>query len=480
MSSTSPGRGNPRGSSDPEYAANLRRATLASSVGSALEYYDFALYGLASALIFGKLFFPALGPGAGIAAGFATYAVGFFARPFGGLFFGAMGDKLGRKTVLIITIALMGGSTTLIGVLPTGEAIGFWAPVLLVILRVLQGFGAGAEQAGATTLMAEYSPVRRRGYFSALPFVGIMLGTIIASVVFFLLGLVDAKIVHDWLWRIPFLASIVLIGLALFIRLRLRESPTFITLEKQEQIAKTPLRDAFRLSGRTILRGIGLRMAENGGSAIWQTLAVSFITHVVHVEPWVGPLAIALGAGLGLVVIPLAGALSDRFGRMRIYRIGSIIQLVLAIPAWWLLSQGNPALVIPVLAISYCFGVNVMLGAQCAALPELFGNQRRYIGVAVSREFSAVIAGGIAPFIGALLLGIFSSSWLPLAIYVIVLSAITLWATLVTPETRARDLNLLQDAIDDSHTDVSSRPTPMVSRRQHQLNVSAGNRSAEA
>ncbi|GAB2511592.1 MFS transporter [Paramicrobacterium agarici] len=464
----------PRGSADPEYAANLRRATLASSVGSALEYYDFALYGLASALIFGELFFPALGTNAGLAAGFATFAVGFLARPFGGLLFGTLGDKLGRKGVLIATIGLMGVSTTLIGVLPTGDQIGIWAPILLVVLRVLQGLGAGAEQAGATVLMAEYAPVRRRGYFSALPFVGIMIGTIIASVVFFLLGLVDTQIVHDWLWRVPFLASILLIAVAIFIRLRLRESPAFINLEKSEQIAHNPLREAFAHSWRTLLRGIGLRMAENGGSAIYQTLAVSYITQVVAVDEWQGPLAIAIGAIIGIFVIPVAGALSDRFGRMRVYRIGSVIQLVLAFPAWWLMSTGSVWLIIPVLAITYGLGVNVMLGAQCAALPELFGNRHRYIGVAITREFSAVIAGGIAPLIGAGLLAAFSDSWVPLAGYVVLLSALTLWATIVTPETRARDLDLASDAIDDSNEDVSSRPLPTVSRREFKRNGGRG------
>ena len=187
-----------RGSNDPEYAANLKRATLAASVGSALEYYDFALYSLASALIFGKIFFPGLGDAAGTVASLATLAIGFLARPLGGLFFGTLGDKLGRKWVLMITIALMGGASTLIGVLPTADAIGVWAPILLILLRVCQGFGAGAEQAGATTLMAEYSPVRRRGYYSALPFVGIMLGTLLASAVFVGLGQVPTEALLSW------------------------------------------------------------------------------------------------------------------------------------------------------------------------------------------------------------------------------------------------------------------------------------------
>src|SRR5690606_6261125 len=221
---------------DPEYAANLRRATLASSIGSALEYFDFALYGLSTALIFNVLFFPQDDPAMATVAAFATFGVGFLARPFGGLFFGVLGDKLGRKWVLVVTILLMGGASTAIGLLPTYDAVGLWAPVLLVLMRLLQGFGAGAEQAGATVLMAEYSPVRRRGFFSALPFIGIQAGTLLAALVFSGISLLPQEALLSWGWRVPFLASFVLILLALFIRMRLRETPTFIELEKHEQI----------------------------------------------------------------------------------------------------------------------------------------------------------------------------------------------------------------------------------------------------
>lgn len=450
-----------RADDDPEYAANLQRATLAASVGSALEYYDFALYSLASALIFGKIFFPALGGSAAVVASFATLAIGFFARPVGGLFFGVLGDRLGRKWILMITIALMGGSSTLIGVLPTGEQVGILAPILLVTLRILQGFGAGAEQAGATTLMAEYAPVRRRGYYSALPFVGIMVGTLIASLVFVGLGQIPEDALLGWVWRIPFLASIVLIAVAVFIRLRLKESPTFVELEKQEQVAEHPLQEVFRSSSPSLLRGIGLRMAENGGSYIYQTLAISYVT-VLGVQSSVGPLAVAIGSILGLVVIPMAGSLSDQYGRMRVYRIGAVVQLVLAIVAWPLLSLGNAAVTVVVIAIAYGVGVNIMLGAQCAALPELFGSRHRYIGVAVAREFSAIIAGGIAPFVGALLLAAFANSWVPLAVYVVVLTLITLFTTFVTPETRARDLTLLSDAVADTPQEVAERAAPLT------------------
>lgn len=456
-----------RAASDPEYAANLRRATLASSVGSALEYYDFALYGLASALIFAQLFFAGLDPATGLVAAFAVYGVGFVARPLGGLFFGTIGDRLGRKWVLLVTIALMGGASTLIGVLPTYEQVGIWAPILLVLLRLLQGFGAGAEQAGASVLMAEYAPPRRRGYFAALPFVGIQAGTLLAAIVFTVLGTIPEEVLLSGVWRIPFLASILLIGVAVFIRLRLRESPTFIQLEAQEQVAHNPLKEIFSRSFPNVLRGIGLRMAENGGSYIFNTLAVSFAVGTVGVSSSIGPLAVAVGSLVGIVSVPLAGYFSDRFGRLPVYRFGAAVLLVLAFPGWWALSLGNPAIVIVVIAVAIGFGVNAMLGAQCALLPEMFGNRHRYIGVATSREFSAVIAGGIAPSFGAYLIAASGGSWLPIAIYVFVLAAITLGTTFLTPETRGRDLSLLEDASRDTEEQVMTRPTPTVSRKVH-------------
>ncbi|MEV0291777.1 MFS transporter [Kribbella sp. NPDC050820] len=424
----------------------LRKATLAASVGSALEYYDFALYGTASALIFGKLFFPAFGVNQALILSFATYAIGFLARPLGGLFFGMMGDRLGRKWVLTFTIAIMGLSSTFVGLLPTAATIGVWAPTILVVLRLLQGFGAGAEQAGATVLMAEYSPTKKRGFFSALPFVGIQAGTLLAAAVWALLGLAPDEVLYGWLWRVPFLASIVLIALALFIRLRLRESPTFVELEKQEQIAEHPLPELFRTARRQVWRGIGLRMGENGGSYLFSTLSITFVTSsAVGLGKSIGPLAVAVASGIGILTVPLAGALSDRFGRIPVYRSGAAFLTLLAWPAWYLLSLGNPALVVLVVVLGVSLGVNTMLGAQCAMLPELFGNRHRYIGVAVSREFSAVIAGGAAPLLGVWFLSMTDYSWWPLGLYTFVLGLITVVSTFITPETRARTLTRIED-----------------------------------
>ncbi|MEL4357670.1 MULTISPECIES: MFS transporter [unclassified Luteococcus] len=436
------------GMTDEEYADNLRRATLASSIGSALEYYDFALYGLCASLIFGKLFFPEFGGAKGTMASFAVLGVGFLARPLGGLIFGTLGDKIGRKWVLMVTIALMGGSSTVIGLLPTASQLpnpGWLAPALLVLMRLLQGLGAGAEQAGSTVLMAEYGPRKRRGFFSALPFIGIQAGTLLASGVFWLVTQASDEVLFGWLWRVPFLVSFLLIGIAVWIRSRLKETPTYIELEKHEQVQENPLGELFRNSMSNVLKGIGLRMAENGGSYLYSNLAVTFMVYY-GVTKGTGALAVAAASLIGIFSVPLFGKLSDRWGRVPVYRMGGFILLLLAFPGWYLMTKGNPALSILIVALSIGFGVNTMLGAQCAMLPEMFGAQHRYVGVAVSREFSAVLAGGLGPFIGMWLLGRTNYAWWVGGSYVAALCLITLITTFVTPETVGRDVTLTVDA----------------------------------
>lgn len=451
----------PAHTDDPEYAANLRRATLASSVGSALEYFDFALYGLFSALIFGQLFFSNLPPEFAVVASLASFGVGFLARPLGGLFFGTLGDRLGRKWVLVVTIGLMGGATTLIGALPTYDQIGIWAPILLTVLRLAQGFGAGAEQAGATVLMAEYAPVTRRGFFSALPFIGIQLGTLLAGLVFSLMSLLPDEVFFGWAWRIPFLASFLLILVALFIRLRLRETPTFVELEKHDQISQRPIREIFTKGLPGVTVGVGLRMAENGGSYMFQTLALAFVAGNFLASPvdrGIAAWGVTIGALIAIFVLPLTGHLSDRFGRRIVYRTGAVLMLVYAFPAWWLLSLGDPVTVVAVIALGVGIAVNTMLGPQCAMLPELFGNRHRYLGVAMAREISAVLAGGLAGVLGAYLLAVSDGDWLLPAIYMATLALITSASTFLVPETRARDLLRLDDAVrvsrDESRSDA--------------------------
>lgn len=430
---------------DPE---QLKRAVLASSVGSALEYYDFYIYGLATALIFGPLFFQPLGPAGGMIASFGTYAVGFAARPIGGLVFGHLGDKLGRKMILIITIALMGGSSFLIGLLPTYETAGMLGAILLVTLRIFQGLGAGAEQAGATVLISEFAPPKRRGFFAALPFVGIQVGTLLGAGTFALLALAHQDVLHTWLWRLPFLLGAVLILVAVWIRAKLKESPTFEVLEQEGiEPEKISLGEALRTSRKNILIGIGLRMAENGNSSIYSALLLAFIgTIAVYKGANIGPVGAVVAAVVSIFTVVAFGALSDRLGRVKVYRYAALFQAIIALPGFYLITLGNPWLVILVMAVGIGIGVQGMLGPQCSMLPELFGNAHRYTGVAMSREISAVLAGGIAPMLGAVFLAATNNAWWTIGTYSLVLSLITFATTFVTPETRGRSLVDLADA----------------------------------
>jgi MHS family metabolite:H+ symporter-like MFS transporter len=437
--------------------ADLYRAAWAASLGSALEYYDFALYNLASALIFGPLFFPSSDPAMGLIASFGAYFLGFAIRPVGGIVFGTLGDRYGRKFVLMATILLMGIASTLIGLLPTYASAGIWAPILLVGCRLLQGLGAGAEQAGAAVLMAEYAPAKRRGYFAALPFMGVLLGTVMAAAIYFALVRVE-DISQSWLWRVPFLLSVVIIAVAIWIRLKLKESPSFTKLEARQQVNDSPLKHLIRHSKPTLLKVIGMRMAENGGSSIYQSLAISYMVTATGLKGPIGPIALLLAGVSGAVIIPMTGMLSDRFGRVPVYRAFAVYQLLLAYPTWWVLSQGNAAASIAMLCVALA-GVWGMFATQGALLPELFGAQHRYAGVAVGREVSAVIAGGVAPLIGASIIAWATAhwggaegrvmAWIPLATYVAILSLIGVVTTFYTPETRGRDLDDLRDAAED-------------------------------
>ncbi|GBQ98153.1 MFS transporter [Asaia lannensis] len=440
-------------------AAELRRAAWTCSIGSAMEYYDFALYSLASALIFAPLFFPSRIPGLGLVASFATYFIGFAVRPLGGIFFGRLGDRYGRKRVLLLTVTLMGLASAMIGLIPSYNSIGIFAPVLLVFLRMAQGFGAGAEQAGAAVMMTECAPRQRRGYYAALPFLGIQIGTVAAGLIYYAMLTGVPDITQTMLWRVPFVGSAVLLLIALYMRLRLKESPTFAKIKEDERYEETaPIRQILTSSWRPILAGMGLRMAENGGSSIYQVLAISYLVHTVGMNSQWGTLVLIGAALVGGITIPVAGWLSDRFGRIRIYRGFAILQAVSALPVWYVFSQGHP--VPSAIALSFALGVATwgMFGTQGALLPEMFGLRHRYTAVSFTREFSSVIAGGVSPMVGQFLIALFARfhiggvgsgkyAWIPLSIYVAFLACLAIIATFYVPETKGRDLMAQDDAL---------------------------------
>ncbi|MFK3704313.1 MFS transporter [Klebsiella sp. NPDC088457] len=430
----------------------LRRAILTSAVGSALEYYDFAIFGLATALIFSHVFFATLDANSGLLASFATYGVGFLARPLGGLFFGSLGDRKGRKFVLLVTIAIMGASTMMVGLLPVGPA----GAIGLVLLRLLQGFGAGAEQAGASTLMAEVAPATKRGFYAALPFVGIFAGFGIATATFSVMQhLLDQETILAWAWRLPFLASIILIGVAVWIRLRLRESPTFAALEGERNVVHSPMKLVIKEARRPILAAVLMRLAEQGGSTIYTTIVIAFLGSVVAPRlgmaagdlSRIGTTAALIATLSSVITTPFFGAMSDRFGRKTIYRWGATFMLLWAIPAWWMINTGDALWVTIAMFGGLAIGCNSMLGAQCSHFAELFGNRYRYSGVALARELGAMLSGGIAPLLGIYLIGLSGGAFWVMGVYTGILSILTLIGVAISTETRGRDLTDLKDAI---------------------------------
>ncbi len=419
----------------------LRRVVAASAAGSALEWYDFSIYGTASALVFSQLFFPGLDSKTALLATLGTYAVGFCARPLGGLFFGYIGDRYGRKLVLLSTVLLMGAATLLIGLLPTYSQIGVWAPALLLLLRVLQGFGSGAEQAGASLICTEFAPRDRRGFVGSLAFAGIILGTLFAAGVFALITRLPDEALLSWGWRVPFLLSIVVVAAGVFIRFGIGESPVFEEVKKSGEVARNPLKEAVRGEGGRILAVLGLRVGENGTSYLVSVLALSYVSKDLGLGKTVSTQALVIASFVGLAAVPFWGWLSDRVGRRIVYRCCALFLTVFAFPFFWLLDTREPALVYVAFALAMSVGVWGMYSVQAAYFPELFRARHRYSALTLSKEIGAVLGGGLAPILGASLLLWAGGGW-ALAAYIAVLGTISFTSTFLVPETKGCDLTV--------------------------------------
>jgi metabolite-proton symporter len=415
----------------------LRRVILASFIGTTIEWYDFFLYGTAAALVFNKLFFPQLDPLAGTLSAYGTFAVGFVARPLGGAVFGHYGDRVGRKVVLVWSLLLMGAATALIGVIPTYAEIGSSAPVMLVVLRFLQGIGVGGEWGGAVLLTVEHSNERNRGLHGAWPQMGVPAGLLLSSLVFAgLTAVLDESAFLAWGWRVPFLISVVLIGVGLFIRLRILESPAFERVREAGQESRAPLLEALRQHPREILVGMGLRFAQN-------VLFYLYTVFVLSYGQTLGYTRADLLAGvvwaslLGLIALPLWAHLSDRVGRRPIYLAGAAISLGYAFPFFWLMERG-PEWIVPSIVLGMAVGHDMMYGPLGAYLAELFGTRVRYSGASLVYQLASVFSGGLAPFIATLLLARYGSD--AVAGYVAACCTLTLVAALLAPETHRKSL----------------------------------------
>jgi MFS family permease len=435
----------PPAEADPE-VRNVRRAAWAGLVGTMLEQYDFVIYGTASALIFSRLFFPNISPAAGIMASFGAYAVGFVARPLGGLFFSRYGDRLGRKWVLVATLFFMGGSTLAIGLLPTYDQVGILAPILLVVCRFFQGFGAGAEQSGGATLLTETAPIGRRGRYASLIMVGAALGTALGAVVWILVQLLPEDELLSWGWRLIFLSSIVVTVFAMVIRRTLKESPVFRAVKARAQEARAPVRDVFKHGRRPLLLVFFMNAGVNAQSYTYQVFMAAYLTTIVRVDPRFVPKVLLVGALCGCLSAFLTGAGSDVYGRRRVYSVIAGALVLLPVPSFIALGSGSNAAVVIVIILGFMLGAYGAVGVQMSYFPELFGSRYRYAGVTLGREFSSVVGGGVAPLICSALLAWFNKSWVPVAIYMMVMSLVSFVAVRLAPETLNRDLTVADDA----------------------------------
>jgi metabolite-proton symporter len=431
---------------DKRPSSNIIKVVAASMAGTTVEWYDFFLYGVAAALVFNEVFFPALGPAAGTVAAFATFAIGFVARPLGGLVFGHYGDKLGRKTLLVISLLMMGIATFLIGLLPGAATIGVAAPILLIVLRLVQGFAIGGEWGGAILIVSEHGDPARRGYWASWPQAGVPFGQLLANGLLFLLAAVqDEAAFLAWGWRIPFLLSAVLVLIGLYIRLSVEESPIFKEAQaKAAELAAAgekqvvPIVDVFRRYPREVFTAMGARFAENVSYYIFTIVITSYMTQRLDVSSSFVLGAVMIGAFVHLVTIPVWGALSDRYGRKPIYLLGAAGVGVWAFVFIALLDTGNFALTTLAVIGGLLFH-GAMYGPQAAFLSELFGTKVRYSGTSVGYQLASVVAGGLAPIVAVALYTSFDSGY-AVSVYVALSALLTLIAVASYGETNKRDL----------------------------------------
>ncbi len=424
---------------DREQTSSIRPVIVSSFIGTTIEWYDFFLYGTAAALVFNQLFFPSFEPLAGTLAAFGTYAVGFAARPLGGIVFGHYGDKIGRKNMLVLALLIMGVATFVMGLLPTYNSIGVWAPILLVTLRFIQGIGVGGEWGGAVLMAVEHSPRGRRGYYGSWPQMGVPAGLLLANLVFFASSTyIPQEQFLAWGWRIPFLVSIILVGVGLFIRLRLLETPAFQQVQESQTEAPMPIIDVLRTYPKNVLLAMGMRIAENGTFYVLTVFVLTYVAGELGMDQNTGLIGVLIAATIGLFTIPLFGALSDRIGRRRVYLIGAVFSLIFAFPFFWMLNTGSPVLIWLAIILGVNIGHDAMYGPQAAFFSELFGTRVRYSGASLGYQLASVLAGGLSPLIATFLLGYYG--WPAVALYTAGMAVITVVATYLAAETFQGDI----------------------------------------
>ena len=420
--------------------SELTRVVLSSVIGTAAEWYDFLIYGACSALVFNKLFFPMADPALGVIAAFGAYGVGLLARPFGAAIFGHFGDRVGRKAMLAVTIVIMGLGTFLIGLLPTYAQVGALAPILLVLLRLLQGIGLGGEWGGAVLMVVENAPAQNRGYLGALVQLGYPLGNLAAIAALALVSQLPEAEFLAWGWRVPFLISIVMASVGFYIRMRLEETPVFREIETKGEVARAPLVEVVTTERRPFLIAVGLKLSEIGYVAVAGIFSISYVTHNLGLPRRVILDALMLSSVIALAAIPLFGWLSDRIGRKPMFIFSCLFEIAFAFPLFWLLDTKDAASITLAIVLAITFGQMIGFGVGAPWYAELFAGRLRYSGASLGFQIGAAISGGLTPFVAASLIAWTHGAAWPISVYLIALALISLAAARAAPETAGKPM----------------------------------------
>jgi MFS transporter, MHS family, shikimate and dehydroshikimate transport protein len=423
-----------------EKTNEIKRVVVSSAIGTAVEWYDFLIYGTASALVFNKLFFPLSDPALSTIAAFGTYAVGFLARPLGAAVFGHFGDRVGRKAMLVMTLVIMGVGTFLIGLLPTYRQIGIAAPILLVVLRLVQGIGIGGEWGGAVLMVTENAPAKNRGLLGSMVQMGWPVGNLAAIGMFAMLSQVPESDFLAWAWRIPFLVSIVLVAMGLYIRLQLEETPVFRNIQAKNKVAKLPVVEVLARHRRSFFTAVGLKVSEISYAIIGGVFTISYITNQLAMPRGVIINAIFVSAVVALMAIPVFGWLSDKIGRKTMFYASCLFAAAFAFPLFWLLNTKDPVTISAAVVVAITFGQMVGFGVGASWYSELFATRMRYSGASLGFQVGAAI-GGLTPFAAATFMAWTGGATWPISIYLIVLAIITFIATIAAPETAGKELS---------------------------------------
>ena len=443
----------------------MRKVWIASLVGSSIEWFDYFLYGTVAALVFNQLFFVTEDPTVGLLLAYASFALAFFIRPFGGIIFSHIGDRIGRKKTLVITLTLMGVATFGMGLLPTYQAIGIWAPILLITLRLVQGLGIGGEWGGALLLAVEYAPKEKRGLYGAIPQMGVTIGMVLGTVALSLMTMLPEDSFMTWGWRIPFIFSALLVVFGLWIRKGIEETPSFKKVQESGEIPKLPIVDTLKYHWREVLIAIGAKVVETAPFYIFGTFVVSYATTNLGFSRTTTLNTVMVATIVTTILIPIMGSLSDKIGRKKVYIAGTIGMIVFAFPYFWMLQQQSVAL----LVIATVIGLGIIWAPITAVLgtmfSEIFDAKVRYTGITLGYQIGAALAGGTAPLIATSLMLKFNDSYIPVACYIIftaVISLVAIWAVRDRSQQNLDDLDKVDSDKIISNTKVTKEINPLT------------------